>query len=294
MKNFRHGCLLAATLLVAGNLFAADATPADRAAGAAASGRAHTREEETASIRKHHLLRLNDLLTTEPGELRQNCKYESEISTTPPGRRVVLTFDDGPEPGQTEYILEILKKYDIKGTFFLIGEKARAHPELVGKILDGGGHTVGNHSWSHPNFHAISAAQQAEEVLKYEEAPASGPVRLLFRYPYGNASCETNDLLHARGYRIVGWHVDSCDWAFDRTASVDAKEALSCGVLAQNRSNYVEHVVSTVRAHRGGIVLMHEIHPNTIRKLDEIIGRLKEDGFTFGSIEDADFVPSLR
>jgi peptidoglycan/xylan/chitin deacetylase (PgdA/CDA1 family) len=75
---------------------------------------------------------------------------------------------------------------------------------------------------------------------------------------------------------------------------VDAKEALSCGVLAQNRSNYVDHVVSTVRAHNGGIVLMHEIHPNTIKKLEEIIVRLKQEGFIFGSIEDPDISPSLR
>jgi len=65
-------------------------------------------------------------------------------------------------------------------------------------------------------------------------------------------------------------------------------------VQAQNRNNYVEHIVSTVRAHKGGIVLMHEIHANTLRKLDEIIGRLKEEGFVFDSIEDIDFAPTLR
>jgi peptidoglycan/xylan/chitin deacetylase (PgdA/CDA1 family) len=239
-------------------------------------------------------MRLDDRLKIEPAVLRQTCKYESEISTAPPARHVVLSFDDGPESGQTEYILEILKKHDINGTFFLIGEKAKSHPALVDNILESGRHTVGNHSWSHPNFHELSLNQQADEVLKYEEAPAHGPVKLLFRYPYGNSSCETNNLLHSRGYRIVGWHVDSCDWAFDKAGTVDAKEAISCGVLAQNKKNFVEHVVSTVRAHNGGIVLLHEIHPNTIKKLEEIIVRLKEEGFIFGSIEDLDFIPSLR
>ena len=254
----------------------------------------HSLEEETATIRKHHLKRLDNRLNVEAAVLHQTCKYESEISTVPPARRVVLSFDDGPDPVQTEYILEILKKHNIGGTFFLIGEKAKSHPALVDKILADGHHTIGNHSWDHPNFHDITPAQQAEEVLKFQEAPSVGPSKLLFRYPYGNSSCDTNDLLHGRGYRIVGWHVDSCDWAFDKAGSVDAREALSCGVLAQNRDNFVEHVVSTVRAHKGGIVLMHEIHPNTIKKLDEIIVRLKEEGFVFGSIEDMDFVPSLR
>lgn len=293
MKNLRLFLLSVLPLLISGPSLAVDPAVDSVTAGKPAQ-EGHSISEETASIRKHHLKRLEDRVNVAPLVLQQACRYESEISTAPPAKRVVLSFDDGPDMSQTEYILEVLRKHDIAGAFFLIGEKAKSHPELVAKILAAGRHTVGNHSWDHPNFHDISPAQQAEEVLKYEDAPSTGPVKLLFRYPYGNSSCETNDLLHKRGYRIVGWHVDSCDWAFDKDGSVDAREALSCGVLAQNRSNYVEHVVSTVRAHKGGIVLMHEIHANTIRKLDEIIGRLKEEGFVFGSIEDIDFAPTLR
>ena len=77
-------------------------------------------------IRQHHLSRLDDRLKTDPVVLHQTCKYESEISTAPPMKRVVLSFDDGPDPVQTEYILDVLKKYDISGTFFVIGEKAKA------------------------------------------------------------------------------------------------------------------------------------------------------------------------
>ena len=266
--------------------WAADAPPAPRAG--------HTREEASAAIRQHHLQRLFNRVNVAPHVLQETCRYESEIPTAPPAKRVVLSFDDGPEPGQTEHILAVLKKHQVPGMFFLIGEKAQAHPALVEQILAEGGHTLGNHSWSHPNFHDIPAAEQAQEVLKYEEAPSAGPVKKLFRYPYGNASCETNALLHARGYRIAGWHVDSCDWAFDHAGRVGAKEALSCGVLAQNRGNFVDHVLSSVRAHNGGIVLLHEIHPGTLAQLDSVITRLKDEGFVFGSIEDEDFAPSLR
>lgn len=87
--------------------------------------------EESARIRDIHLKRLNERLTLEPKELKERCRYESEISTTTPSKRVVLTFDDGPEPGQTEHILRVLAKYDIHGTFFIIGEKMRQHPDLV-------------------------------------------------------------------------------------------------------------------------------------------------------------------
>lgn len=254
----------------------------------------HSRDDETAKIRKHHLQRLNDRLTVDPGVLHETCKYESEISTHPPAKRVVLTFDDGPEPGQTDFILETLKRHDIKAAFFLIGRKAQQHPELVERIRAAGHHLAGSHSWDHPNFHDISVADQAGEVLKSDELLMSNQSLKLFRYPYGNSSCATNALLHSRGYKIVGWHVDSCDWAFDRSGSVDAKEALSCGVLAQNRNDFVDHVASAVRGHNGGIVLMHEIHPNTLRRLDEIIGRLLRDGFVFGALDDPEFSASLR
>jgi len=254
----------------------------------------HSHEKETTKIREHHLKRLNDRLTITPHELRESCKYESEISTRPPEKRVVLTFDDGPEPVQTEFILQILKTYDIKATFFLIGSKAKNHPELVAQIRAAGHHTIANHSWDHPNFHEINVATQKGEVLKTEEFLSNNQMSKLFRYPYGNSSCKTNKLLLSRGYRIVGWHVDSCDWAFDHAGNVDEKEALSCGVLAHNRADFVNHVVSSVRGHNGGIVLLHEIHPNTLKKLNEIIIRLLDSGFVFGSIEDDDFKPSLR
>jgi peptidoglycan/xylan/chitin deacetylase (PgdA/CDA1 family) len=255
----------------------------------------HSRDEETAKIRSHHLKRMEEHLTIDPGTLHENCRFESEISTRPPAKRVALTFDDGPEPGQTEFILDVLQKYGIKATFFLIGQKAAQHPALVARIRGAGHHIAGSHSWDHPNFHDISVEEQAGEVLKNDPLlfPAEQPLKL-FRYPYGNSTCATNALLHSRGYRIVGWHVDSCDWAFDRNGSVDAKEALSCGVLPQYRADFVGHVVSAVRGHNGGIVLLHEIHPNTVRKLDQIVARLQESGFVFGGLDDPEFAVSLR
>jgi peptidoglycan-N-acetylglucosamine deacetylase len=254
----------------------------------------HSREEETASIRKHHLKRLNDRLTIEPRILQQNCKYESDIQTRPPKKRVALTFDDGPEPGQTEHILEVLKKYDISAAFFMIGQKVQQHPELVAKVREAGHQIIGNHSWDHPNFHDIGAKEQAEEVLRNESLLAKDLQPKLFRYPYGNSTCETNELVRSRGYKIVGWHIDSCDWAFEKTGSVDIKEAISCGVLPHDYNDYVGHVISATRARNGGIILMHEIHPNTIKKLEEIITLLQAEGFSFGTILEDDFQQSMR
>jgi peptidoglycan/xylan/chitin deacetylase (PgdA/CDA1 family) len=252
-------------------------------------------EVENQHIRNHHLNRLNDKLNVEPAVLEQSCRYESEISTAPPPMRVALTFDDGPSPEGTELILALLKKYNIPAAFFMIGEKVQKYPELVAKVRAANQQVIGNHSWDHPNFHDISVDRQSSEVLRDEqEIPEELAVAKFFRYPYGNASCATNELVHARGYKIVGWHIDSCDWAFDKTGSVDIKEAISCGVLPQYRSDYVGHVVSAARARKGGIILMHEIHPNTLKKLEQIIVAMQAEGFVFGAVTDADFQPSLR
>ena len=254
----------------------------------------HGRDEEVANIRKHHLNRLDAQLTTDPAILHQTCRYESEISTAPPKKQIALTFDDGPEPGETELILDTLKRHNISAAFFMIGRKAKRYPDLVEKVHAAGHLVIGNHSWEHPNFHDISTAEQTTEVLRNEALLSSYLQPKLFRYPYGNSTCETNELVRSRGYRIVGWHIDSCDWAFEKTGAVDVKEAISCGVLPQYHDDYVGHVISAVRARNGGIVLMHEIHPNTLKKLDEIITQLEVDGFVFGTILDADFQTSLR
>jgi len=225
--------------------------------------------------------------------LESHCRYESEIATAPPLNRVALTFDDGPTASGTEYILEVLKKYNIHATFFMVGEKASQYPELVAAVRSAGHDVVANHSWSHPNFHDIDVARQTGEVLRADSLTTPDAPKL-FRYPYGNSTCETNQLAHQHGYQIVGWHVDSCDWAFDKTGAIDAREAISCGVPRQYQSDYVGHVLAAVRSRRGGIILMHEIHPNTLKKLDSIVAQLLASGFEFGMVTDKDFQPSLR
>jgi peptidoglycan/xylan/chitin deacetylase (PgdA/CDA1 family) len=192
----------------------------------------------------------------------------------------------------------------VPATFFLIAEKAVRHPELVALIRSLPGVRVGSHSWSHPNFHQIDADAQREEIDKADDALAAlwqpdpqAPTELplkLFRYPYGNSSCEGNQRLHERGFRIVGWHIDSCDWAFESGGGLTAQEALSCGVLPAYRQDFPGHVLATVRAHRGGIVLMHETHRNTVQHLEGIVKKLKDESFSFTTPDDEGYRALLR
>lgn len=261
-------------------------------AGALCSAQAS--ETESARIRQHHVSRLMAKLASPAEELERSCRYESEIATAPPANRVALTFDDGPQPGETELVLDVLAQHGISATFFMIGEKAARYPELVARVRAAGHQVVANHSWSHPNFHDINAAQQADEIERGDALleVAAGPK--LFRYPYGNSSCAGNALVRQRGYKIVGWHIDSCDWAYEKTGAVDAREALTCGVPPQYRDDYVGHIVAAARARKGGIILMHEIHPRTVRQLDKVIEQLLAAGFVFSTVNSPEFQDSLR
>ena len=286
-------CLAAGVLL----LWSVPAMCADTVATAAtppSAAASSPHEGDTANIRLHRLRHLDARLNTDPADLHAQCRYESEISTRPPQKHLALTFDDGPEPVQTEYILEVLRRHGARATFFMIGEQVKKDPELLAKVLADGHHLVANHSWDHPNFHAISVAEQLQEVEATEQALAQNMPHKLFRYPYGNSTCETNAYLHKQGYQIIGWHIDSCDWAFDKTGSVDAREAATCAVLPQFQSDYVGHVIASMRAHNGGIVLMHEIHPNTLKKLDEILQQAVADGFVFDALDAPEFDSSMR
>jgi peptidoglycan-N-acetylglucosamine deacetylase len=285
---------LAVLLLAAVPL--ARAQPGDAASApvvAEAASSAHAGHAET--MRRAHLIRLQEHLEKPEEDLHRTCRFESDIATLPPEGVVALTFDDGPEPGHTEAILAVLASHKVPATFFLIAEKAKAHPELVAQMRTLPGAVIGNHSWSHPNFHDIPVEAQSGEV---DRADALLHVDLgaapLFRYPYGNSSCETNELVHAKGYRIVGWHVDSCDWAFDGPKGLTTAEALSCGVLPVYRHDFLGHVVASVRAHRGGVVLMHETQHISVDNLDALIVKLEAEGYRFSTPAAAEFGTSLR
>lgn len=255
---------------------------------------AQATELETAKIRHHHVSRLVDKLSAQPEDIERDCRYESEISTAPPVNTVALTFDDGPQPGETEHVLDVLAQHGISATFFMIGEKAERYPDLVARVRAAGHQVVANHSWSHPNFHELNLAQQTDEIVRGGSLLESTNAPKLFRYPYGNATCAGNALVRQRGYKIVGWHIDSCDWAYEKSGAVDAKEALTCGVLPQYRSDYVGHIVAAARARKGGIILMHEIHSRTVHQLENVIDQLLAAGFVFSTVTSPEFEGSLR
>lgn len=120
---------------------------------------------------------------------------------------IFLTFDDGPTPEITEWVLEQLKLYNFKATFFLVGENAQKHPQICQKILDDG-HATGNHTqnhlkgWKTENNHYLKNVQQASEII-----PGN-----LFRPPYGRIRSSQAGKLRQLDYKIIMWSLLSHDY----------------------------------------------------------------------------------
>lgn len=154
---------------------------------------------------------------------------------------IALSFDDGPHATLTDEILDILKEYGVKATFFMIGENAAAHPDTVRRVIEEG-HEIGNHTYSHKKASTLTSDMLKQELGKsdafFEEQFSYKPT--LFRPPAGDIGEETLETVNELGYTCVlwAWRVDTRDWA----------------------SPSVEQVVSTVTNNvRGGdIILFHD------------------------------------
>ncbi len=120
---------------------------------------------------------------------------------------VYITFDDGPTPGNTEWIIDTLAKYDAKATFFCLGKNAEQHPETFRKIIEAG-HAVGNHTYSHQKGWSMSLRRYVEDV----DFAAQFIPGYLFRPPYGRIKPSQARVLDQR-YNIIMWDVLSHDYS---------------------------------------------------------------------------------
>jgi peptidoglycan/xylan/chitin deacetylase (PgdA/CDA1 family) len=125
-------------------------------------------------------------------------------------RLVALTFDDGPHPESTPRLLDILEKHHAHATFFVIGEAAQRHPELLHRIARSG-HAICNHSWDHPSFPNIAGYERRAQIRACAKAIAPYGQRF-FRPPYGYQSVLTRLDALLLGYKVVTWNILAEDW----------------------------------------------------------------------------------
>ena len=159
----------------------------------------------------------------------------------------------------TDKILAILDDNDCRATFFVLGKMAdrAAGKELVRRML-AEGHTVGNHSWNHPNFRKISKSKVRKEVERTQKLLESlGVTSRYIRAPYGATNKEVRALLHEMDMDLIGWNVDPEDW---KHRSIEWVSRALQGVDRREDSN----------------IVMHDIHASTAKHLPTFLDELEE------------------
>lgn len=192
------------------------------------------------------------------------CGPESE-------KKLYITFDAGFENGNTEKILDALKKHGVKATFFLVGNYFETQPELV-KRMAAEGHTVGNHTYSHPDMSKIadeaSFQNELEKNARLYKDITGEEMPKLYRPPQGKF-CESNlKMAQKLGYHTVFWSLAYVDWYENDQPT---KEEAFGKLLP--------------RAHPGAVVLLHSTSKTNGDILDELLSKWEEAGYTFGDLE---------
>lgn len=217
------------------------------------------------------LLLLAPLLFDLPGRLaavvNQNDRLVPIYYVQTDEKKVAISFDASWGAERTRKILDTLREFGIKTTFFLTGFWVEDYPEYV-KLIAQEGHELGNHTYSHPHLSSLSPEQIREELLRLERmiAEVSGQKPSLFRPPFGEYNNEVLRVAGELGYKTIQWSVDSLDW--------------------QNISK--DELIGRVtgRAHQGAIILFHNNGLYTADALPYIIEYLHKNGYRIVPISE--------
>lgn len=204
---------------------------------------------------------------TEKETVKETEKETEKEAKDPSKKYVALTFDDGPHPTRTQKLLNILDKYNVKATFFMLGKNANAYPALVKEVASKG-HEVANHSYNHPNLAKLSYDNVMKELTSTDQAIINSGVQKpkFVRPPYGSFNDNVKKAIKNNGQTMVNWSVDTLDWKYRNTASI---------------MSYVKQQV-----HPGAIILMHDIHETSVDAVPSVIEYLKSQGYEFVTVSD--------
>src|SRR5476649_1602838 len=167
------------------------------------------------------------------------------------GPYVAMTFDDGPHATLTPKLLDLLARKKIKATFFVMGENAEQHPEILKRAV-AEGHEIGNHSWSHPNLAKLSNEALRSQLQRTDDVitQAIGSHPKVMRPPYGELTPKQRQWVNSEfGYKVILWDVDPLDW----------KEP-GPSIVAQRIIRETKQC---------SIMLAHDIHAQTITAISE-------------------------
>ncbi len=211
-------------------------------------------------------------LVTAQKPLMQKKRPTADISPLPTdaGGQVFLTFDGGATDAGFDSIVDSLRRYGVRCTFFLTGKFAEKYPQKCLRLL-AEGHEIANHSMNHPNMKNFTKEKIAGEI----EAAEQAFVRVFgrrgapfFRFPFGAQNKKVEQIVEELGYHPVYWHIDTIDWREDPVNTI------------------IDRVDSKLR--RNAVILMHLGSKNGARALDSILDIITGRGYTLARLSDLD------
>ena len=199
-------------------------------------------------------------------------KYDAVFVGDENSKTVYLTFDAGYENGQTASILDTLKEKDVKAAFFLVGNYLETEPELV-KRMNAEGHTVGNHTYSHPDMSTIMSEEKFREELEKNEKLffdiTGEEIDKYYRPPQGKYCTDNLVMAKKMGYKTLFWSLAYVDWYKDDQPT--REEAFS---------------KLLPRVHGGAVILLHSTSSTNAEILPELIDKYRDMGYEFGDIKE--------
>ncbi|MDR6843390.1 polysaccharide deacetylase family protein [Flavobacterium granuli] len=182
-------------------------------------------------------------------------------------KKIALTFDDGPHE-MTLLVLDVLKKYNAKATFFCIGKNIETHPEILKKVIEEG-HTVGNHTYSHSRFFDFYRKSEVIAEIKQTDAlieSVLGKKTNLFRPPYGVTNPSIRRALAVTKHKTIGWNIRSFDGG------------------TKNKKFILNRIIKRIKP--GGIVLLHDTSIQTVSVLKQLLLYLGQNNYSVVPLEE--------
>jgi len=211
-------------------------------------------------------------------EVRDTSKGYYTVDADLKPKKILLSFDDGPHPTNTASVLRTLKEVGVHAHFFELGQQVQAYPDMS-KLVASEGHSVGNHSWNHPNMQKISFEQAVAQIKQTHSIilKVLGWVDPFFRFPYGNRTKPVDKELADNEMADFYWTIDTNDW---RMTNPDGSVRTNLQVI--------NDTIGQLDRKQHGIILMHDIHRRTAELLPELLRQISLRGYTVVMLQPAD------
>lgn len=199
-------------------------------------------------------------------------QYDAYYMAESNEKTLYLTFDCGYENGNTEAILDALKKHNAPAAFFVVGHYLESAPDMVKRMVEEG-HIVGNHTYHHPDMSKISDTtafkKEMDDVKTLYKDVTGQEMAMYYRPPQGKYSTANLKMAQELGYSTFFWSLAYVDWNVDDQPSHEEAFKKLCG-----------------RVHPGAVVLLHNTSKTNGEILDELLTKWEEMGYTFASLKD--------